>query len=108
LSEIHEFAKRFAVAANFGVNSLVLEISLLHVARRLLMAGQIERAWHGFYAATVDELPLPSKRMSVAEFGVESKDLAISAALWVFDKFGWNPPREVVAADQERFYARKF
>ncbi|HMO96036.1 MAG TPA: hypothetical protein PKD27_07930, partial [Tepidiformaceae bacterium] len=106
LTEIYEFASRLAGRGVLGATSSI-DISLIGTRDRVLWITDPRRAWLGFYRCTQEDLVRPTRRPTAVELIEGARDLALEAALWFYERFGWeDPPVTSLRDDQTRFLAR--
>jgi hypothetical protein len=107
ITEIFEFAARLAQKADFG-DSASVAIQMVRVKDRALFMSDPGRDFSRPYVAKESIL---SKEWSLQteQLLSESPELALNAAEWFFERFGWMAlPRQVMADDQRKLLERKF
>ena len=99
-TEVFEFAARLCEA---GVYEDHLEIFVeLHGVSEFALAAPWARAWMDFYQCRTNEV-LGHWPLRSSELVSSSRDLAIDAAVFLFERFGWlNPNTDVLKADQKK------
>lgn len=105
LTEIYEFAARLA---SRGVLSPAAEltISWSGLKGRVLVPWTVDRYLPPDFICQCDKLDYPDKA-SESDFLTRSTELALDAAIYIFERFGWyNPSREILSMDQRRLLER--
>ena len=46
--------------------------------------------------------------LNKTEISMRAKELALQDIIYVFERFGWNPPVEMIKKDQDNLMNRKF
>jgi len=106
VTEIFEFASRLATR---GLLAPAAEISItLHgmEGRKLFFWNNPERALYDDYISQISEIPF-SRTFEEAEVRSRSTELALEAIFWIFERFNWTAPKEVLAEDQSRLLERR-
>jgi len=104
VTEIFEFATRLCQAQVY--NDRVLITIELHDIRGFVLTTGWNRAWYKHCASSEEKL---SKTWDVAAGElIGSQDAAVRAAIWFFERFGWEAPSpEVIRRDARALLERK-
>lgn len=107
LSEVFEFARRLAARGVFG-HALVVDVRMGGISGRPLVTLDRQKApFRQLHAAAEDRLE-HRWTVTLEDILARSGELALDAAVWFFERFGWlDPPREVLRQDQERLLAHR-
>ena len=106
VSEVFEFAGRLAEREAVGPH-VVIELGWRNVHGRVLGTPDFRRGdWRQMYVCTVDKLDHPAIEVTALQLIARRREMAIDAALWLFDRFGWSPGREAARLDQSRLFGR--
>jgi hypothetical protein len=106
LTEIYQFASRLALAGILGA-ACTVELALLGTLDRVLWTTDPGRAWFGLYRCTQTDIARPAHRPTSVDIIERPDAMALEAALWFFERFGWHdPPVSSLRDDQARFLAR--
>ena len=107
LTEILEFASRMAkhdvltpsVEISIQLRGMMnRELTFTHSSRWVPSGSYVSRTDHVSYELTTSE----------AELRARSQDLALDAAVAIFERFGWfNPSRTILAEDQRKLLERR-
>jgi hypothetical protein len=107
ITEILEFAARLAAKEILGATASV-DIRMVDVKDRVLFLSDPGRWWDSFYAASEQTLG-NSWSININELLSNPRDLALDAAIWFFERFGWlEIPQDILANDQRRLLERRF
>jgi hypothetical protein len=106
ITEIMEFCHRLHANGIYqtGVN---IHLSLLNTKGRVLSAGQNRILFFELKSTQAEQIDL-NRAVDANAVSEEYRLIAVELCLDLFDRFGWNPDRSQVEADQERFYQRDF
>ena len=101
VTEVFEFASRLCQR---GVHEGTVIIDIrIRGARGFGIIPEADREWSEYYALGSDDVG-HAWTIESADLVAATSQHALDATLWVFDRFGWpNPPREIIARDQEKF-----
>lgn len=106
VTEFAEFAHRCAQLEAFR-GGVSLEVQLRNSLNRELWAGRNRVRFFDPPRSGAETIRV-QRNVGPAFSNEAAIDCANSMILEVFDTFGWNPGRERVLEDQERFYNRQF
>jgi hypothetical protein len=106
LTEIFEFASRFAVSKSGDVGMHV-SMDLRNTAGRTLIGDNPRRFWHVVqpYTTQANAIPLSAEFESFS-LGADPRRLAREWAAAVFARFGWKPPPERLTEWQQEVLAQ--
>jgi len=106
ISEVFEFSARLCSRKVLSPQAYV-EIKLVGMEERQLFFWETFRHLGAPYRASVREITF-SDIFSEADLTTKAGMLALDAAFFVFERFGWlAPPRTVLAEEQRRFLERR-
>ena len=106
LTEIFEFATRLA-SKGILAPSAKISIKLADAQNRHLVFEQGSRILRGPYVCDRPEIAFERTYME-PELRGEARELALTAAVHVYEPFNWNdPPRHVFAEDQKKLLERR-
>ena len=99
ITEIYEFAARLCESQIYNAD-MNIKIELKDIEGFVLVAPW-ERAWHSYYASKRKILS-HSKDYESDILIATSRDEALKAIVWFFERFGWlSPPTNIIRHDQE-------
>lgn len=106
ITEFVEFAHRLHKAGLYadGVN---IAIELRRSTNRFLDVGPMRMPFFDRKETNADIIRL-ERSLDAARISDDHMSVAIDLLLELFDYFGWNPAREQIEADQDKFYRREF
>lgn len=106
ITEIFEFAARLSQAVPyFEKTNIRIELNKI---KGFVLAASFDRIWFEYYSASEDSL---DNEWSIenAALLANSKDAALNAIIWYFERFGWLvPPIEVIKQDQENLIKGRY
>jgi hypothetical protein len=104
-TEVFEFLSRVTRAGLYK-NGVTVELSLENAAARILWVDDPRRM--GFLDDRRNDAPRIKfgKTLSALEAVSTSSEIALDAALEIFDNFGWNPSKDLLREDQSRLLNR--
>ena len=108
VTELFEFLARLIGQQVYkeGVN-VKITLSKTNNRKLTILDPGRTRLW-GDYIARISEI-IFEKEYVEQEIKEKSKDLALDAIVFIFQRFNWNnPPIEVIKSDQKRLLERKF
>jgi hypothetical protein len=106
-TEIYEFAARLA-KKNIFDDALKISVRLNGMDGRRLVTTEIQRSMLDFFVCRVNKIEL-TRISTVEELIGTSKSMAIDDTISVFEHFNFfNPPREVLEAEQDKLIKRIF
>jgi len=106
MTEIFEFATRLAESRMYS-GSLSIKIEVKQI-RGFLLVADFDRLLHEEYAAPEDSVARLVETTS-KDIILDNSRVAIDAAVWFFQQFGWrNPTRAVLESDQAALKLGKF
>lgn len=106
ITEFVEFANRLYKAGLYpeGIN---VSIELRNSANRSLEVGPMRMPFLDRKSTSAQTIRL-ERNLNAKRIREDHLSEAVDIILELFDYFGWNPTREQIAADQDRFYRREF
>lgn len=106
LTEAFEFSSRLVERLSLESGAIV-EVSMEHVARRLLVSFDISRLFHDFFPAGENQLSFRWDGPS-GDLISGAPQLARAAAAHFYERFGWlDPPDSLLQDEQAQFLERR-
>ncbi len=102
ISEIVEFCHRLANAGLYD-SGVSLNVALINTRDRLLKAGQFRIPFFTAMRAGTEKLEL-ERTIDAEVLRSRHRSVAVDLCIQLFDRFGWNPDRSQIEAEQEKFY----
>lgn len=103
LAEVYEFAARLAQTGVFG-DRLFLKVNLVGTAERSLFYWPNEDRWlRRDYRCSVPELPR-EQQFQVADFVGRAREYALDHFMWLMERFGFSPPRDLFQGELDNFF----
>jgi len=107
LAECKEVVEACQVQLGLLAPATEISITLYGMeGRKLFFWNNPERALFDDYISQISEIPF-SRTFEEAEVRSRSTELALEAILWIFERFNWTAPKEVLAEDQSRLLERR-
>ncbi len=106
VTEIYEFAARLCQSQIYtGRVSIKIEIKGI---KGFVLTAPWERMWHSYYAASQDVLS-NSAEFETDHLVAASKEKALNAVVWFFERFGWlDPSVDSIGHDQEKLLKGRY
>lgn len=106
VTEFFEFAHRLH---RYGLypDGASINVALIDPHRRALVAPRGRIPLSEDYVSNAEQLHFPTK-MDAIQLSENHRELAVEVCLELFACFGWHPDASQIAAEQERFYSRRF
>ena len=106
ITEYFEFASRLSQHSLYEMG-VIVELRLVNTKNRRLVAGQNRMPFFDSMMTQANEIRL-ERRIDPEGLVSGYREIAVSAALELFDHFGWNPAESQIAAEQDKFLRRDF
>ena len=106
VTEFVEFAHRLAEVGPYR-SGYGLDLSLRNTRGRYLEAGRGRMPFLDFHRVGGENVRI-DRRVEPAAIAEGAIATSLSVLLELFDVFGWNPSRNQIRSDQEKFYRRDF
>ena|SRR3989338_6212869 len=105
VTEVFEFSSRLCQKGLY-TGAPIISIQLNGIKGFVLMTD-LDRAWHGYYAASQDLLE-HSWQVRSDVLIADSAAQALNAIDWFFQRFNWlNPSKQILREDQRKFLTRE-
>jgi hypothetical protein len=104
ITEVMEFCNRLQVNGLYR-DGLDLKITLKNTANRRLHAGKFSIPFFDVKITRASEIEL-QRTVEGTQLAEDYRSIAVDVCLELFDRFGWNPDKSQLKAQQESLYRR--